>query len=310
MSSISKAFSTGYESSIFVVKPSEKFDCPICFNILNDPRQCLNGHLFCNGCIVDALKKNSACPLCKIELNSAILGKSLFVQNAVDDMITICPSSEVVTESQNTCQWSGPLHSRVSHYELECPNYSIKCPNEGCDFNVLRVDMQNHVENICDFTLNVCMYCTSSTQFIRSDLSSHISICCERPTVCPNDCGEMVSQRDLSQHYLTCDMEIMDCPLFTAGICTENCPKQATKREIKLHTKDCDNLLMAILSLSKTCTDLNEKVVELTSLNHALALQLVSQSETQNATIQKILSEYEYVPEVFDKKLCFSNCTN
>src|SRR4051794_34449258 len=37
----------GYSQSIFVTEPSEEFVCPLCLNILKNPKQCLRGHTFC-----------------------------------------------------------------------------------------------------------------------------------------------------------------------------------------------------------------------------------------------------------------------
>lgn len=44
--------------------------CPICLAILKDPRQCMNGHLFCSECIYRYIKENPYCPTCRCFLNS------------------------------------------------------------------------------------------------------------------------------------------------------------------------------------------------------------------------------------------------
>jgi hypothetical protein len=60
-----------------LVDPSSAADlkCSICMDVLNKPKQCQNGHIFCNDCIVDSIKLKPECPICKVPLTAALLGR-------------------------------------------------------------------------------------------------------------------------------------------------------------------------------------------------------------------------------------------
>ena len=56
---------SGFERRLFVAPPDDKFSCAICTGVLRKPVQCTNGHVFCDVCIGDWLKKKPECPTCR-----------------------------------------------------------------------------------------------------------------------------------------------------------------------------------------------------------------------------------------------------
>lgn len=51
---------SGYPKERFPNLQGEIFDCLICLEVVNNPKECLTcGNLFCNNCIEDWMKKNA-----------------------------------------------------------------------------------------------------------------------------------------------------------------------------------------------------------------------------------------------------------
>jgi hypothetical protein len=61
------------ESLIVDADAARELMCNICLHLLEKPRQCQNGHLFCTDCIVPYLKRSSECPTCRCPLTEATL---------------------------------------------------------------------------------------------------------------------------------------------------------------------------------------------------------------------------------------------
>lgn len=59
---------------------SRDLQCCICLNILAQPRQCKNGHLFCLECARKCIERNPQCPQCRCNLTEEGLSRSLFVE--------------------------------------------------------------------------------------------------------------------------------------------------------------------------------------------------------------------------------------
>lgn len=60
--------SDGFDSSRFLTAIDENFKCVIYPQVLRDPRQCSNKHLYCNNCIKDSVEYGKKCPMCRTSL--------------------------------------------------------------------------------------------------------------------------------------------------------------------------------------------------------------------------------------------------
>ena len=56
------------EDYIAIAKP-EKFNCPVCLELMIHPAITDCGHAFCLPCLEEALKHKPACSLCRKDLN-------------------------------------------------------------------------------------------------------------------------------------------------------------------------------------------------------------------------------------------------
>lgn len=60
-----------WEQLVIDQELAKELSCGICLQLLAKPRQCTNGHLFCNECIVASLEKRPECPTCRCHMSGA-----------------------------------------------------------------------------------------------------------------------------------------------------------------------------------------------------------------------------------------------
>lgn len=111
----------GYPLNIFISPPGDDFTCPICTDILRDPTQCPNGHLFCRHCIIQCINIKPKCPTCSVSLFAKNLSNGLLVKNLINGMLVFCPNAmKDPDNARSKCTWTGPLSSMQKHLELDC----------------------------------------------------------------------------------------------------------------------------------------------------------------------------------------------
>src|SRR5689334_20102731 len=66
------------ETLIVDGESAEELMCNICLEVLENPRQCRNGHLFCMECITPALALTPECPICRTALTEPTLARYIF----------------------------------------------------------------------------------------------------------------------------------------------------------------------------------------------------------------------------------------
>jgi hypothetical protein len=152
----------GYPSEIFIGTPDERFTCPLCMDILKEPVQCSNGHMFCKACISKAITVRKQCPTCRCSLTESKLSKSLIIRDMVLDLPVMC-SSKLVTpkSSEHCCQWTGKL-STLKQHESSCEFQNAMCDNEGCRRQFSNYQMVEH-RKACKFNKIKCQYCRQET---------------------------------------------------------------------------------------------------------------------------------------------------
>jgi len=177
-------------------------ECRICLNICNNPKQCPNGHMFCNKCILSALDNRKKCPCCSIALNEKKLSTNLLAKSMINTLSIRCPAPLVGED--DTCSWTGTLST-----------------------------LTNHI-NTCEYKSINCNYCDEL--FIRRDLNTHIESCTSRPQACTNlGCNEAVKLKDITMHYEVCHFALVSCPLHLENLCGEICPKMLLRKDVDAH---------------------------------------------------------------------------
>eukprot|EP00667_Euglena_gracilis_P022428 EG_transcript_24952 len=97
---------------------TEDFECCICFDLLADPRQCLNGHACCLSCLTRHLEVNQNCPTCRVPMQLTTAGRNLQLERQINAL-------------------------------------RFRCKNEGCPATFVRVEREAH-ELQCQYRLVDC----------------------------------------------------------------------------------------------------------------------------------------------------------
>ncbi len=117
----------GYPQQAFAVAVIDDLtlmECPICFKILKNPKQCHNGHLFCNQCIQEALKLHKRCPLCNCVMDADLMISPCgFFSDLLKQISMKC-----LIEN---CLWKGPLSAYDAHFQ-DCKASAKCCIIRGC----------------------------------------------------------------------------------------------------------------------------------------------------------------------------------
>ena len=200
-------FPKGYPHSIFILDNTfnkdklQKYECLICLNILREPFQCQEGHMFCFDC---GTVEKCPDPMCGIDLGLNVW-KNKFVKNQMYELSVICPNKE--------CNWpNGTLSKLDDHLANACLYVVTKCLNHisGCLFESTRQDVNNHVLS-CPYSTVKCMFeeygCIETSQF--KDIDAHQNSCPHKQIVCPNKCcivdvlkatTDDLANKDLKKH--------------------------------------------------------------------------------------------------------------
>lgn len=211
----------------FVAEPSTKFTCPVCFELLFDPRllSCC-GHHICEPCLTKIQDRNMAgpvrCPLCQSEEFDSMLNKGL--ARDVRQLQVYCPN---MSEAEG-CDWVGEIGNVETHLSPGlsdssarfCQFEKVACSNKGCKEELLRRDLAMHQSEKCQHRIAECPYCESYQSTYDDLTSNHYSSCPAYPVDCPNVCGEQNLPRSkLQEHLEKCPSQVVDCDFKPVG-CT------------------------------------------------------------------------------------------
>ena len=137
------------------------YKCNICFKIMIKPTDCEEcGHSYCQECI-SKLK----CPFgCK---NKSLKNTSIGIFNLLKNLKFNCPNEG--------CDEIIP-YIDVKEHDINCEYQKILCPNKRCKKKIIKKELENHIKNICKYTLIKCKYCF--TEYYRKEINEHEKLCC------------------------------------------------------------------------------------------------------------------------------------
>ena len=147
----------------FIKAVDQDLLCPICFQVVLRPFSCREGHIFCESCILKALKERKECPIDRSLLEKEELTRVLSVEKLIGKMkmrclnndgndtpqqqwikkLKVCKKSgakrliwkktKMTEKAQKRCDWSGTVNELQAHEE-SCPLKMIPCPYSvhGC----------------------------------------------------------------------------------------------------------------------------------------------------------------------------------
>jgi len=254
---------SGFPRNIFVLPPSQHFDCPICHKVVRDPVHCTDEHHFCRGCLFTWMKTNTHCPCDRKPLELSSIIPSKFLNNIINDLVIHCPTtaeSGTVSNSNDQpneliCPWTGPIKS-VDEHMINCEYVKIECKLSGCIVQTMKKLISEH-EKECLFRIVTCSWCSSKICY--NILETHKEECLERPVSCLNNCGSIISFSSIETHRLECPSELVSCPLKEPLGCDTQCMRSDLNNhldDMKAHYRP---MIGAIMKLQDQCNELEKE---------------------------------------------------
>ena len=220
----------------FIVDQSQQdaYDCPVCFQLLRDPRitRCCKKN-FCRACVSRIRGGDiNSCPLCRHP--NFITQKNALLTGEVYKLQVFCANRS------KGCDWTGCLGEAETHLNI---NPHIRYLSYGCQFTLVqcqfcfqevqRNGLDDHI-NQCPKRPYCCEYCQNYTSHYEDVSSNHWPVCEFYPLQCPNSCGEDIARNTLENHITDdCPMTIIECEYKEFG-CKEQCPR----KEMLVHLRN------------------------------------------------------------------------
>ena len=173
-------FIDSYNQDNVILNNNFDLICPICINIINDPKSCSskkNSHSFCKKCIDIYLLKNDKCPICKnkfeykdnpqlLKLLNQLSFKCVYKNEGCNKIlkyseyinhINQCNYNNILYQCQveklnnsnkkfEKCKYKGYKNEIKKHLKF-CAFYNFKCLY--CEKNILNINLKYHIEKKC-----------------------------------------------------------------------------------------------------------------------------------------------------------------
>ncbi|XP_063767751.1 E3 ubiquitin-protein ligase PDZRN3-B isoform X2 [Eleginops maclovinus] len=229
----------GFELDRFKGTVDPDFKCNLCNKVLEDPLTTPCGHVFCSGCVLPWVVKQSSCPVKCQRISTKELNHVLPLKNLILKLEIKCDNHE------RGCDAVVKLQHLAEHTEM-CDYTPAKCRNKGCTEVLNLGDMDAHMRETCD---------------------------CRPVGLCESGCGLMLSHREqrLKSHCCLRSLKAHNSALQCKVIILDREFKQQTikanKREKALLAQLSDvhsELQMTALKYQKKFTEYSERIDSLT----------------------------------------------
>lgn len=247
---LSKMEDIGIDARLVNPNSGKALECAICYELLKFPRQCRNGHLFCQACIVKHLQRNqNSCPMCKIELKEQDLARSILAEDQINSLLVYCryhfTLENALKQKQSTDNNGvGSDEQQSSPKTMTHNGMSVWVQDpEGCQHNDSFQSIGSH-EIQCQFGWVDCSY--SSVCCVRKrDIEQHLQSCPFRPWKCPY-CQIPVEKQLFEKHTQN------DCERFPlkCKLCQAEVPRSEMDFE---HKSVCPEQLVPCVFVAEGC---------------------------------------------------------
>ncbi|XP_066294068.1 TNF receptor-associated factor 2-like [Branchiostoma lanceolatum] len=166
----------GYPLENFEVKVEDKYLCSQCSQVLKDPFQTYCGHRYCGSCLEEIFSSSPNVQMCKKCPQDAQTEDSLlrrdqsFPDRAIKRDIGVLA---IKCTNADLCDWRGKVQEYDAHQE-DCGFSFIPCVMQGCDKQVMRMDLAAHLEKECAMRQVKCKFC--GQEILLKEEKVHLSI--------------------------------------------------------------------------------------------------------------------------------------
>ena len=264
----------------FVMKPDDKFICPVCYEILTEPQltECC-GHHICGSCMKQwqNTSKGANCPYCTTTSCRYILDRHF--QRELNALEVHCARSKA------GCTWKGELGNLTEH-QKDCPFVYVTC--KFCIRPYLRLQVVQHESSECEQRIVRCDDC--GTTVFYNLMKFHVEGLCSAVIPCPNMCGEKVRRCLMKLHQASCPNELVSCPFSEFG-----CFAYLPRRDLQGHVTSCNQkyTLKLLRELKNTQEERDAMKHELTVLKTTMVAAISSISRSIDTISQHSASQDE-----------------
>jgi WD40 repeat protein len=221
----------GHEKEIFLdQKEAEKYICAFCTAVIKDAVETKCGHLFCDSCMKESLKRhNYKCPIDNKFVMEHMIHPAYFIRRELNNLEVKCINNE------KGCEWKGSLIKIPTHEEI-CLYKEEKCAL--CSMKMFKKDIKTHNDDECKYRSVRCDKCEKRVLFLT--LEKHYeSICDVTIVTCKNNCGiEDMKRSEMIIHIEKhCPNEIVDCIWSSFG-----CKFREKRSLMKKHAYDDEKI--------------------------------------------------------------------
>jgi len=137
------------------------------------------GHIFCKAHILEWLKTNATCPMCKTEFEKKGIVEDKIIEEIINTLKVSCPQKEL------GCDWLGERGKLLDHLKNSCQYMTYKCIYSKCNYVGLTKDKEEH-EKICEWKPYVCDLKGCNFKGYLGDKQHHENVCEWKYVACPN----------------------------------------------------------------------------------------------------------------------------
>ncbi|PYH43970.1 putative TRAF-like signal transducer [Aspergillus saccharolyticus JOP 1030-1] len=209
--------------------------CPICHCPFIHPVRLKCDHVFCQKCLVSAIKTSAAaqddftCPACRTPTGGIYLKLPRLLVNMCDEIRVRCPFRN------EGCEEVAPRVFIQTHVDKYCGYRLMDCPLDLCGLKTRKKDLDP--DGRCLHELHQCARCEGN--IMEQDYEEHITeLCPNLQTTCP-DCHTTILRRELKQHTDSCSETIHTCSASKYG-----CPIQLRRADLATHEQTCPLISM------------------------------------------------------------------
>jgi hypothetical protein len=190
----------------------QTLSCPICtYPAMPIVVRLPCGHIFCKVHILEWLKTNATCPMCKTEFEKKDILEDKIIEEIINTLKVSCPQKEL------GCDWLGERGKLLNHLKNSCQYMTYKCIYPKCNYVGLTKDKEEHEKN-CEWKPYTCELKGCNFKGYLGDKEHHENVCELKLIACPNYLNgngctmDKIMRKDFQEHLWHCKFFVKDLP--------------------------------------------------------------------------------------------------
>lgn len=180
-----------------------------------------------------------------------------------------------------SCEWEGTVETVEGHVAT-CGFTLVPCPNECEEWNIMRKDLNSHLESDCLKRKIKCELCGEEDTYINIT-QFHDDLCKEKSLTCPSTgCPKIVKRGNLKEHIEKyCDYAEVSCKYENIG-----CNERMKRKDMREHEQNdkvhLHQALGVVVELRKDVEALKKRDVQALRKGEAFVFKLTNYEDKKN----------------------------